>query len=97
MRQSEFFWWLPPGGVSAATAWTHQWLALLAVVVVAPLLTLLIRDVHRAGGISPWITGMVPALKQVGELRDECAKRRLQRRLAKVNGRRRLRALRKRK
>jgi hypothetical protein len=82
MRISEHLAWIPSIAGFTATAFKVGWLAGLVVLVV----TFVITDIYRAGGLSKWAAKLVPAFekwdvawsdhtKRVGKRKEEALKR----------------------
>jgi hypothetical protein len=72
MRIGEYVALAPSIASSAATAVKVGWLAGLVVLVV----TFIISDIYRAGGLSKWATKLVPAFDKWDEAWSRHAKRR---------------------
>jgi hypothetical protein len=72
MRISEHLAWIPSIASSTAATFKVGWLAGLVVLVV----TFVISDIHRAGGLSKWATKLVPAFEKWDEAWSGHARRR---------------------
>lgn len=84
--------WVPSILGSTVTVFQVGWLAGLAVLIV----TFFLGDIYRAGGLSSWVNGLVPAFDKVDRAWSRHAKRRGERREEALTRTLRLAALRRR-
>jgi hypothetical protein len=76
MRIGDHLSWIPFVAGSAAAALKAGWLAGLVVLVVATLLTWIVNDIRKAGGLAPWAIKLVSVADAWDEYKTRHAKRR---------------------
>jgi len=76
MRIGDYVSWIPSVAGSAATTLKAGWLAGLVVLVVVTLLTWVINDIRKAGGLASWAIKLVPVADAWDEYKTRHAKRR---------------------
>jgi hypothetical protein len=80
MRLGDLVLVVPPGAGTALMAVQDQWLSALVVLGAASIVSLIVWDVRRAGGLGAWAQGLLPAVEGWVAFVDRRSRRRATRR-----------------